>query len=221
MAPAEPSTSPSPNTMKAWAHSTTGLPAQVLHLKSDIKIPELKPDEVLVQVSYAAINPGGVVIMNLVPFFFRTKPSIPEMDLAGTIIASSPTPTNPSSRNLQIGTRVFGNIPVGLHVNKGYGSLAEYVAVPSDCVCPIPEGMKVEEAAGLGITGCSALALMDRAKGLKAGDRVLINGASGGIGTLLVQMVKEKVGKEGEVVALCSGRNVDVVKGLGADEVSI
>ena len=55
---------------------------------------------------------------------------------------------------------------------------------------------------------------------LKRGDAVLINGASGGIGTLVVQMAKDTVGESGRVVAICSGRNVELVKGLGADEVS-
>lgn len=55
---------------------------------------------------------------------------------------------------------------------------------------------------------------------LKSGDAVLVNGASGGIGTLVVQMAKDIVGESGRVVAICSGRNVELVKGLGADEVS-
>lgn len=153
--------------------------------------------------------------MNLGPMIFRTKPSIPEMDFAGTILS-----LGPSVQNFIIGDRVFGNIPIGLHFNKGRGALAEFVVLPFDRVVGIPVGMKDEEAAGLGIVGCSALALIDRA-GPEEGDRVLVNGASGGIGTLLVQMLKDIVGEKGKVVALCSGSNVEIVKGLGADEVSI
>jgi NADPH:quinone reductase-like Zn-dependent oxidoreductase len=61
--------------------------------------------------------------------------------------------------------------------------------------------------------------LIEKAQ-LKSGDAVLVNGASGGIGTLVVQMAKDIVGESGRVVAICSGRNVELVKGLGADEVS-
>jgi NADPH:quinone reductase-like Zn-dependent oxidoreductase len=205
-----------PTTMRAWAHYTSGLPREVLHLTPNLPIPELKADEVLIKVSYAALNPGGPAIMNLMPMIFRTKPSIPEMDFAGTIIQFSSSV--PTERDLNIGSRVFGNIPAGLHFTKGRGALAEYVVLPVDRIVAIPENMKDEEAAGLGIVGCSALALLDRANP-KEGDSVLINGASGGIGTLLVQMAKEVVGEKGKVVALCSGKNVDVVKSLGADEV--
>jgi len=77
-----------------------------------------------------------------------------------------------------------------------------------------------EEAAGLPVVGITALSVMDLAR-VKKGERVMVNGASGGIGSLVVQMAKQAVGEEGRVVAVCSGRNEGMVKGLGADEVSL
>lgn len=96
--------------------------------------------------------------------------------------------------------------------------MAEYVVVPEDALCLTPDGMKDEEAAGLGVAGCSALAFFDVAR-VKEGERVLVNGASGGIGSFVVQMARNAVGERGEVVALCSGRNAEAVRSLGASEV--
>lgn len=90
----------------------------------------------------------------------------------------------------------------------------------SECVVRAPEGKRGEEVAGLGIAGCTALLLVEKA-GLKRGDCVLVNGASGGIGHMVVQMVREAVGESGRVVAICSERDGkgNMVRGLGADEV--
>ena len=78
---------------------------------------------------------------------------------------------------------------------------------------------KKDEAAGLGIAGVTALSLLDGAK-LKAGEKVLVYGASGGCGSLALQLAKDAVGVDGKVVAVCSERNFGMVKPLGADEVS-
>ena len=109
---------------------------------------------------------------------------------------------------------------MGLHLWTGTGALAQYVAVESACVVKSPEGKRGQEVAGLGVAGCTALVLVDKAK-LKKGDSVLVNGASGGIGHMVVQMVREMVGESGRVVAVCSEGegNGKMVQGLGADAV--
>lgn len=104
-------------------------------------------------------------------------------------------------------------------VMGGKGALAEYVVVPAENVVLKPEGVSMEEAAGLPIAGVTALSCMDLAR-VKKGERVLVNGSSGGIGSLVLQLAKQAAGSEGTVVAVCSGRNLEMVKGLGADEVS-
>jgi NADPH:quinone reductase-like Zn-dependent oxidoreductase len=85
-------------------------------------------------------------------------------------------------------------------------------------VCVIPEGAGKDEAAGLGIAGATALSLIDGAR-LKAGEKVLVYGASGGCGSLALKLAKDAVGADGKVVAVSSERNFGMVKSLGADEV--
>jgi len=155
-------------------------------------------------------------MMQLCPFILRTSPAIPELDFSGTIVSVGPDV--PASRNLEPGTPVFGSVLVGTHVRTGSGALAEYVAVEAGSVVRKPENASFEEAAGLGVAGSTAVALIEKA-GLKEGESVLVNGASGGIGTMVVQLAKEAVGQSGKVVAICSGKNIEMVKKLGADEV--
>lgn len=154
-------------------------------------------------------------MMQLCPMAFRAKPAIPELDFAGYVVEVGPEV--PKARDLAPGTPVFGTILVGPHVSAGVGALAEYVVVPANCVVRKPDSIDLGQAATLAVAGCAALSLLESAK-LKKGDRVLINGASGGIGTMILQMARREVGKEGKIVAICSEKNLECVKGLGADE---
>lgn len=115
---------------------------------------------------------------------------------------------------------MFGSVSVGPHLRRGTGALAEFLLVDADSLVKVPKGVGLEMAAGLPVSGATALALMEKA-GLKLGDSVLINGASGGVGHMVVQLSKSAVGESGQVVALCSERNFEMVKGLGADEVRL
>jgi NADPH:quinone reductase-like Zn-dependent oxidoreductase len=164
-------TSQERKTMRGWSQNTPGPPETVLKFSSDLPYPsKVGPTEVLVEISHAALNPGSSVFITLLPMIFRTKPSIPEMDFAGRLVSIGADV--PASRDLKLGMKVFGSVPVGQYAGK-----------------------------------------------LKEGDRVLVNAASGGVGSLTIQMVKHAVGANGKVVAICSGGNVEMVKGLGADEV--
>jgi NADPH:quinone reductase-like Zn-dependent oxidoreductase len=109
---------------------------------------------------------------------------------------------------LSVGVKVFGSIPVGQHVKHGMGALAEHIVVEHDAVAKVPEnaGMEMKEVAGLGIAGATALALMNAAD-VKEGEKVLVVGAGGGIGHLVLQMCYEKVGENGRVVAITSSRH--------------
>lgn len=157
--------------------------------------------------------------MSILPFLFRRSPAIPEMDFAGTIVECSSWVEREDERGVKHGAKVFGSVTVSDHIKLGRGSLAEYVVVGHECVVKKPEVIKMKEVAGLGVAGATALELMKSAK-LKKGDSVLVNGASGGIGHLVTQMCRERVGETGKVVAICSGGNVGWVKDLGCDEVS-
>ncbi|KAF1961225.1 GroES-like protein [Byssothecium circinans] len=204
------------DTMKAWIHTQKGPPSKVLSL-STLPIPKItSSDQVLVRISHCALNPGASIIMHLLPFIFRSATAIPEMDFAGTVTELGSS--IPSDRNLSIGDKVFGSIPVAQHIKAGAGALAEYVVVEHTAMVKTPSGIKSEEVAGLGVAGATALELIKKA-GLKKGNAVLVNGAGGGIGHLVVQMCRGIVGESGRVVAVCSSRHVECVEGLGVDQV--
>jgi NADPH:quinone reductase-like Zn-dependent oxidoreductase len=138
--------------MRAWTHNVRGAPASVLKL-TELPAPVIdanKSTEVLVRISNAALNPGGSIMMHLAPFLFRHSPAIPEMDFTGTIVSSG-------CGDLEPGTEVFGSILVPRHLGTGSGALAEYVVVGKENVVRRPMGVKAEEAAGLGVAGCTAL----------------------------------------------------------------
>jgi NADPH:quinone reductase-like Zn-dependent oxidoreductase len=159
------------------------------------------------------MNPGASIIMQLLPFVFRAPHAVPELDFAGTIteVGADVSP----ERELQVGAEVFGSIPPSQHLKSVSGALAKYVVVDHRCVVKKPVGMKMEEAAGLGVAGCTAVELMKGAN-LKRGDSVLVNGASGGVGHLVLQMCCAAVAETGRVVAVCSSGNAEWVGRLGA-----
>jgi reticulon-4-interacting protein 1, mitochondrial len=205
--------------MRAWTHTAAGNPSKVLNLAPSLVTPTLKsPSDVLVRITHASLSPGGSIMMQLCPSVLRAKPSIPELDFSGIVVDVGSDV--PASRELRAGVAVFGSVLVGPHVNAGIGALAEYIALPATSVVRKPENVSLEKAAGFGVSGCTALALMNSAK-IQKGDKVLVNGASGGVGSIVVQFAKEAVGEAGRVVAICSGGNVEMVKEIGADEVCI
>ena len=117
------------------------------------------------------------------------------------------------------GDKVICMLPASHTLRTGTGALAEHVRVPARYVVHKPERSSFADAAGIMLPALTARQMVAES-GAKEGDRVLVNAASGGIGTMVVQMVRNVVGKSGYVVGICSGRNVEMVKGLGADEVS-
>jgi reticulon-4-interacting protein 1, mitochondrial len=209
-----------PATMLAWTHCRAGPPSVVLSLSTNVKTPTVKkPTDIVVRVGHAALNPAGSIVMQLCPFLFRSKPSIPEADFAGEVVAAGSAALE--SGRISVGDAVFGSINTAQHIRAGSGSLAEFVRVDMADVTKKP-GIHATEAetAGLGIAGCTAVVLMEKS-GLKQGNSVLVNGASGGIGSMVVQMARDEVGVNGRVIAICSGSNAELVKQLGADGVSL
>ncbi|KAI8817688.1 uncharacterized protein EV422DRAFT_560334 [Fimicolochytrium jonesii] len=205
-----------PKTMHAWTHDRMGLPAAVL-LYKEIPTPQLaNKSSVVVRVTHAALNPVGTLFVQLTPTLFRKTPCVPELDFSGEIVEVGSGV--PASRGLQPGTKVFGSIWVPTHVRYGLGALSEYISVHAESVVPVPKNVTLEEAGGMGITGATAILLLEKAN-LRPGDSVLVNGASGGVGILTVQLAKAAVGPTGKVVGICSGKNADFVKQYGVDEV--
>ena len=195
--------------MKAVVYTEFG-PPDVLQIK-EIEKPVPKDNEVLVKVRAASVNPFDWHMIRGTPFLMRAmmaglrKPKEPRVgvDCAGTLEAVGKEVTQFKS-----GDDVFGGKS---------GALAEFLCVPADGGIALkPANVTFEQAAGVQIAGCTALqALRDSAK-VQPGQRVLINGASGGVGTFAVQIAKSM---GAHVTAVCSTKNVELVRSLGADQV--
>ncbi|KAK2740528.1 zinc ion binding [Onygenales sp. PD_40] len=218
------STPPLPPTMRAWTYTTPGSPLTTLTLTPSHPTPSpttLAPSDLLIKVTHTSLNPTMRMLMRLLPSLplLRKSPTIPEIDYSGTVIAISPRATDAVRAEFPPGTAVLGvNDPVKEVVWRGRGALAEYVVGRVGTVMRKPAGLGFEEAAGLGVVGCTALNLVRRA-GVRRGEKVLVNGASSGTGVMVVQMVRGLVGEGGWVVGVCSREGLGLVRGLGADEV--
>jgi len=176
--------------MKAAVYSKAGA-GKVLEIR-DLDQPLPKDNEVVLRVRAASVN----------PLDWRMKTERPGVDVAGEIVAVGKHVTQ-----FKPGDAVFGG---------GKGAFAEYACARDSKLAPKPEGVSFEQAAAVPIAGLTALqALRDKAH-LQAGQKVLINGASGGIGTFAVQIAKSF---GAHVTGVCSTKNVELVRSLGADRV--
>ena len=200
------STAAPTNPMKAILHCEYGSP-DVLELK-DVQKPIPNDNQVLVKVRSVAVNPLDLTItgpLALRPISGLRKPKETRVgvDYSGTVEAVGKNVTN-----LKTGDEVFGGKT---------GSFAEYICVLADrAVVLKPANMTFEQAASVPVAAITALqGLRDKGK-IQAGQKVLINGASGGVGTFAVQIAKS-FGTE--VTGVCSTRNVDLVRSIGADHV--
>jgi NADPH:quinone reductase-like Zn-dependent oxidoreductase len=204
---------PLPKIMKAWKYSANGTPRKALSLDPAYAIEEPKGAELLVKISYCALNPAGAVTMATIPSIMRKCPSVPEIDFSGTVTAVGPK----APLQFPVGTDICGSFTVAWN-RKGFGSLAEYAIISEQTAgfSRVPEGVSMEEAAGMTCTGQTAVLMCERA-GIKGGERVLVNGGSGGVGTMVIQVAKAMGAKE--VVATCSEKNASLVRELGADDV--
>ena len=195
--------------MKAIVQEAYGSAADVLRLH-DIDQPVVKDDEVLVRVHTASVHPGDWLLMVGRPQLFRMgfglrKPrkSIPGFDFAGTVEA-----TGKDAGEFQEGDEVYGD--------AAGGSCAEYVSVSEKKLAHKPSNLTLQQAAVVPVSGVTGLLGVRDAGGVGAGQRVLINGASGGVGTYAVQVAKAL---GAEVTGVCSTANVEFVRTLGADHV--
>jgi NADPH:quinone reductase-like Zn-dependent oxidoreductase len=167
-------------------------------------------NEMLVRVKAAAVNPLDWHYLRGEPYFMRLDSGIgvPGDNRLGVDFAGVVEAVGADVSSFKPGDRVFGGTD---------GAFAEYVVVAEDrMVVAIPEGVSFEDAAALPVAAVTALqALRDKGR-LEAGQRVLINGASGGVGTFAVQLASAM---GAEVHGVCSTRNVELVRSLGADRV--
>ena len=187
-------------------------PPDVLKLE-EIQKPAPGDDEALVEVHAASVTYSNLVLVRGEPFvgrlgfgLLKPKHKIPGSDIAGRVEA-----VGRNAKQFRPGDEVFGDLS-----NCGRGGYAEYVCVPENALAMKPAKLSFEEAAAVPEAALVALqALRDKGQ-IKAGQKVLIYGASGGIGTFAVQLAKYF---GAEVTGVCSTRNVDMVRSIGADHV--
>ncbi|KAF7558019.1 hypothetical protein G7Z17_g313 [Cylindrodendrum hubeiense] len=204
---------PLPKTMKAWIISRAGQPKDVLQFKPDWPTPAPpKGGDIMVKVSYSALNPLDLVMMRMPRPLMGN--AIPGADFVGQVVQVGPS--IPASLNVRVGMTVCGTIPTMQILSGSGGTLAEYLVLPAHMVTEKPSALDDGAAAALtGVPG-QTTAILVRAAGLRAGDRVLVNGASGGVGTVLLQVLRAA---GVHVTGVCSGKNEAMVRRLGAEEV--
>lgn len=195
--------------MKAWLREAYGTP-ELLQLK-EVPRPSPGPGEVLIRVKGSSVAAGDGVLLSGKPYLIRLifglwKPSNP---VAGTDVAGIVEEVGSGVASLQVGDEVFGE--------GEKGTLAEFAVVKESLLAKKPKGLGFVESAALPVGGCTALQGLRDAGKIKEGSKVLIVGASGGVGCLAVQIAKAL--GAGEVTAVCSGSNANWVKELGADRV--
>jgi NADPH:quinone reductase-like Zn-dependent oxidoreductase len=192
--------------MKAIVHERYGRP-DVLELR-EVDRPVLEDDQVLVRVHASSVNPAE---WYEVTGMYIARPSTglrkPKRKLVGTDLAGSVESVGKDVKDFRPGDEVFGAAP---------GAWAEYAAARDVRLAPKPANVSFEEAAAVPIAAITALQALRDHGHLQSGQSVLINGASGGVGTYAVQIAKVL---GGDVTAVCSTRNVEQARSLGADRV--
>jgi len=197
--------------MKAIVNEEYG-PLEVLQLK-EVEKPSPKDNEVLVKIFAASVNYGDKILVRGKPFLVRLMGMgllKPKNTIVGTDIAGQVEAVGSNVKQFQLGDEVFGDIGA-----CGFGAFAEYVSVPENALTLKPANMTFDEAAA--VPQAAVVALQGLRKGqIQSGQKVLINGASGGVGTFAVQIAKSF---GAEVTGVCSTRNLDMVRSIGADHV--
>ncbi|MGW0846607.1 NAD(P)-dependent alcohol dehydrogenase [Streptomyces sp. NPDC002787] len=195
--------------MKAIVQERFG-PPDILRL-TDTDRPEVGADQVLVRVRAAALNPYDWHMMRGDPYVARLTGAVgltrPKSRVAGIDAAGQVEAVGSDVTGLQPGDAVLGFCR---------GSFAEYACTTADLLVPKPANLTFEQAAAVPVGAVTALRGIRTVGRVRAGQRVLVNGAGGGVGTFAVQIA---AALDAEVTGVCSGRNVDLVRSLGAAHV--
>jgi 2-desacetyl-2-hydroxyethyl bacteriochlorophyllide A dehydrogenase len=197
--------------MKAFIYERYGPPETLRMAEVDTPAPDA--GEVLVKVLAASVNAADWHVLRGKPLFsratlglLRPKHQILGVDLAGRVEAAGGQVTR-----FKPGDEVYANL-----LDHGYGGFAEYVAVPVDVVARKPANLSFEEAAAVPMAAVTALQGLRRHGAIRPTQKVLINGATGGVGSFAVQLAKAY---GAEVTAVTSTPNLDLARSLGADHV--
>ncbi len=194
--------------MRALFQEVYGEPEDVLSLR-EVDQPELPDDGVLVRVAAASIHIGDCYVIRGVPKMMRPVFGLrrPKSDIPGTDIAGTVEAVGSSVSQWQPGDEVFGSCA---------GAFAEYAVAKPDKLVRTPENLDLAQTSALGVSAMTALQALRDQLGVEAGQKVLITGASGGVGSFAVQIAKAL---GAEVTAVCSTRNIERVTSVGADHV--
>ena len=177
----------------------------------EVPKPSVNDHQVLVKVHAASINYGNLVLLKgepklarLVYGLFKPKYSIPGGDIAGIV-----EEVGPLVKQFKPGDEVFADLS-----SAGWGGFAEYVSVPENVLVSKPSNLTFEEAAAVPMAAVTALQSLRDKGNVKQGNKILIYGASGGVGTFAIQIAKSL---GADVTAVCSTQNIQTAKTLGAD----
>jgi NADPH:quinone reductase-like Zn-dependent oxidoreductase len=197
--------------MKAIVTTKYG-PPEVLR-QADVEKPVPDEHQVLVKIHAASVNAADwhmltadIFLVRLFAGLFRPKNPILGSDIAGRVEA-----VGKNARQFQVGDEVFGDV-----FGAGAGGLAEYAAVPERMLVRKPANLSFEQAAAVPLAAITAYQALRDVGRVQPGQKVLINGASGGVGTFAVQIARAL---GAEVTAVCSSRNLDLARSLGAGHV--
>lgn len=203
-----PTTQPGENKIKAVVHHCYGSAEQLAIEWVEKPVPA--DDEVLVKVQRAGVNPLDYHIMRGSPYIMRLGSGIgkPQRSIMGADFSGIVESVGKDVTKFKPGDQVFGGTR---------GSYSEYLTIGEDRgIALMPSNMSFDQSASVAVAAITALQALRNHGELQAGERILINGASGGVGTFAVQIAKAM---GAEVAGVCSTRNVEMVKSLGADHV--
>ncbi len=198
--------------MKAIVNTKYGS-ADVLQFK-DIEKPTPRDNEVLIKVLAVSVNAGDVHLLNGKPFLMRLMGFgflKPKNTILGSAVAGRVEAVGRNVKQFRPGDEVFGDLS-----DSGWGGFAEYVSASEEALVLKPGNLSFEEAAAVPNAAITALQALRNTTQIQPGQKVLINGASGGVGTFAVQIAKAL---GAEVTAVVSTRNMDTMHSIGADHV--
>lgn len=201
--------------MKAIVQERYGPPEEVLRLK-EIDRPTPGPDQVLVRVRASSVNTPDWIAVTGVPYALRLQGGLrlKANVVRGSDVAGIVEEVGTGVTDLSVGDAVFGSLWTSKLVTAG--AFAEFALVPADGLAPIPAGVGFEAAAASVMSGVTALCATRDTVNVRKGMRVLVNGASGGVGTFAVQIARHF---GAEVTGVCGPSNIAMVRELGASHV--
>ena len=197
--------------MKAIVYTEYGSP-DVLELK-EVDKPSPKNNEVLVKVYAVSANAADIHLLRADPFLIRLSSGLlkPKNTILGSDIAGRVEAVGENVKQFKPGDEVFGDISA-----DGWGGFAEYACASENAFALKPSNLSFEEAAAVPMAAVTALQGIRYAGQIRPGQKVLIHGASGGVGSFALQLAKSF---GAEVTAVCSTRNLDMARSIGADHV--